>query len=121
MKHYASTSFLWSELACKCGCRNIYIQDEAIDKLQKARDIIHTPLIINSAARCPLHNAKVGGAPKSQHRATKHRPSTAFDISLRGVDKEELIEAARLAGFKGFGINYNTFLHVDNRKFAAVW
>ena len=121
MKHYASTSFLWSELACKCGCRNIYIQDEAIDKLQKARDIIQTPLIINSAARCPLHNAKVGGAPKSQHRATKSRPSTAFDISLRGVDKEELIEAAKFAGFKGFGINYNSFLHVDNRKFAAVW
>ena len=43
-----------------------------------------------------IHNAKVGGAPKSQHRATKSRPSTAFDISLHGVDKEELIQAARV-------------------------
>ena len=118
---FASTSFMWSELACKCGCGNIFIQDAAIEKLQKTRDIIRVPLIINSAARCPIHNAKVGGAPKSQHRATKSRPSTAFDISLRGVNKEELIEAAKFAGFKGFGINYNSFLHVDNRKFAAVW
>jgi len=121
MKYYASTSFMWSELSCKCGCGNIYIQDEAIDKLQKTRNIIQVPLIINSAARCPIHNARVGGAPKSQHRATKARPSTAFDISLRGIDKEKLIDAAILAGFKGFGTNYNSFIHVDNRKFAAAW
>ena len=121
MKYYASTSFMWSELSCKCGCGNIYIQDEAIDKLQKTRNIVQVPLIINSAARCPIHNARVGGAPKSQHRATKARPSTAFDASLQGIDKEKLIDAARLAGFKGFGIHYNSFLHVDNRKFAAVW
>ena len=118
---YASTSFLWTELMCKCGCGNIFIQDQAIDKLQKLRDIIQKPLIINSAARCPLHNAKVGGAPKSQHRATKSRPSTAFDVSLSGLRKKDLIEAAKMAGFKGLGINYNSFVHVDNRKFSAVW
>tara|TARA_R100000458_G_C8224201_1_gene207696 strand:- start:245 stop:616 length:372 start_codon:yes stop_codon:yes gene_type:complete len=118
---YASTSFLWSEIMCKCGCGNIFIQDQAIDKLQKLRDILQIPLIINSAARCPIHNAKVGGAPKSQHRATKSRPSTAFDISLQGVNKQDLIGAAKLAGFKGLGINYNSFVHVDNRKFSAVW
>ena len=106
---------------CKCGCGNRFIQKEAIDKLQKTRDIMQAPLIINSAARCPLHNVKVGGAPRSQHRATKVSPSTAFDISLHGLNKEDLIEAAKFAGFKGFGINYNSFLHVDNRKFSAVW
>ena len=82
MMKFASTSFAWSELFCKCGCGNMYIQDEAIDKLQKIRNIVQVPLIINSAARCPM---------------------------------------ARLAGFKGFGIHYNSFVHVDNRKFAAVW
>tara|TARA_R100000306_G_C4332208_1_gene120828 strand:- start:46 stop:408 length:363 start_codon:yes stop_codon:yes gene_type:complete len=118
---YASTSFLWSELACKCGCDNIFIQDEAIDKLQKLRDILQSPVIINSAARCPIHNVHVGGAPKSQHRATKNSPSTAFDISLQGLKKNDIISAAKLAGFKGFGINYNTFVHVDNRDFFATW
>ena len=44
---FASTSFMWSELACKCGCGNIFIQDAAIDKLQKTRDIVKVPLIIN--------------------------------------------------------------------------
>ena len=118
---YASVSFLWSELMCKCGCGNKFIQKEAIDKLQKTRDIIQAPMIINSAARCPIHNVKVGGAPRSQHRATRNSPSTAFDISLHGLNKEALIEAAKFAGFKGFGINYNSFLHVDNREFEAGW
>ena len=118
---FASVSFLRSELMCKCGCGNRFIQKEAIDKLQKTRDIIQTPLIITSAARCPLHNTRVGGAPRSQHRATKIRPSTAFDILLKNIDKDDLIEAAKLAGFKGFGINYNSFLHVDNREFEGVW
>ena len=118
---YASNSFLWSELKCKCGCSNIFIQDEAIDKLQRLRDILQRPVIINSAARCPIHNAHVGGAPKSQHRATKNSPSTAFDISLQGLNKDAILSAGKLAGFKGFGINYNTFVHVDNRDFFATW
>jgi uncharacterized protein YcbK (DUF882 family) len=118
---YASNSFLWSELKCKCGCNNIFIQDEAIDKLQRLRDILQRPVIINSAARCPIHNVHVGGAPKSQHRATKNSPSTAFDISLQGLNKDAILSAGKLAGFKGFGINYNTFVHVDNRDFFATW
>ena len=91
MSKNASISFLWTELQCKCGCGNKYIQDEAIDKLQRVRDILQRPVTINSAARCPIHNAKVGGAPKSQHRATLNRPSTAFDISLNGHIKEDII------------------------------
>ena len=118
---YASRSFLWSELACKCGCGTIFIEDAAIDKLQRLRDLIGKPIIINSSARCPRHNAMVGGAPKSQHRATKIRPATAFDISLRGVNKQDIIDTARLVGFRGLGMHYNSFVHVDNRKFHATW
>ena len=117
----ASVSFKWSELECKCGCGIRYIQDEAIDALQRMRNIIQRPMIINSAARCPLHNVRVGGSPKSQHRSTEQSPSTAFDISLKGLDKQDLIKAAKAAGFKGLGINYKSFIHVDNRKYSAVW
>tara|TARA_R110000822_G_scaffold26967_4_gene80918 strand:- start:82 stop:504 length:423 start_codon:yes stop_codon:yes gene_type:complete len=117
----ASVSFKWSELECKCGCGTRYVQDEAIDTLQRLRNILQRPMIINSAARCPLHNVRVGGSPKSQHRATEQCPSTAFDISLKGLDKQDLIEAAKAAGFKGLGINYKSFVHVDNRKYFATW
>ena len=96
----ASVSFKWSELECKCGCKTRYIEDEAIDKLQKLRDILQRPIIINSAARCPLHNVRVGGSPKSQHRATKQSPSTAFDISLKGLHKKDVLKQQRLQGLK---------------------
>ena len=89
----ASVSFKWSELECKCGCKTRY----------------------------PLHNVRVGGSPKSQHRATKQSPSTAFDISLKGLHKKDVIKAAKAAGFKGLGINYKSFVHIDNRKYSATW
>jgi len=117
----ASVSFKWSELECKCGCGTRYVEDAAIDTLQRMRNIIQRPMIVNSAARCPLHNVRVGGSPKSQHRSTEQCPSTAFDISLRGMDKQDLINAAKAAGFKGLGVNYKSFVHVDNRKYSAVW
>jgi zinc D-Ala-D-Ala carboxypeptidase len=117
----ATVSFKWAELACKCGCRTAYVEEEALEKLQQLRDFLGKPITINSASRCPIHNAKVGGAPKSQHRSTETSPSTAFDILLGNLDKEEVISAARAVGFKGLGINYKTFVHVDNRDTLAIW
>jgi len=55
---------------------------------------------------CALHNARVGGAPLSQHLRL------AADISLRGHNRFDLRAACQQAGFTGFGY-YTTFLHVD--------
>lgn len=117
----ASKNFTWAELRCRCGCGRRNISPRAIKKLQKLRDALG-PLKINSAARCPRHNARVGGSPRSQHRSTEFIPSTAFDISLHGLHgKEDIIRAAEEVGFKGIGINYNTFVHVDDRNKKARW
>ncbi len=122
----ASEHFKWSELQCSCcGIRNI--QSEAIRKLELLRVALGVPLTINSAARCPEHNAEVGGGANSQHLSIEETPenegreSTAFDIHLGEIDKQELIDKAVAAGFKGIGVNYNTFVHVDNRERKARW
>lgn len=117
----ATRNFTWRELECRCGCGTRFIDSSALLKLQALREHMSRPLIINSAARCPLHNARIGGAPLSQHRSTNLRPSTAFDISLRGHDKQSLIFAAEAVGFGGIGTSYNTFLHVDDRGYVARW
>jgi len=117
----ATSSFAWQEIACKCGCNAAYVQQDALNKLQSLRDLLGKPIILNSACRCPIHNARVGGAPQSQHRATENNPSTAFDISLHDQDKEAIIYAAKAVGFKGLGITYNSFVHVDNRPIVATW
>lgn len=64
------------------------------------------PLHILSGHRCALHNARVGGAPLSQHL------KLAVDINLCGLNLIELRGAAERNGFTGFGF-YTTFLHID--------
>jgi zinc D-Ala-D-Ala carboxypeptidase len=117
----ATSSFAWQEIACKCGCNSAYVQQDALNKLQSLRDLLGKPIILNSACRCPIHNARVGGAPQSQHRATENNPSTAFDISVHDQDKDAIIYSAKAVGFKGLGINYNSFVHVDNRPIVTTW
>lgn len=77
-----------------------------MDALQAARDQIGRSFHILSAHRCSLHNARVGGAPMSQHLRL------AVDIALHGHDSSALHAALREAGFTGFGF-YTTFIHAD--------
>ncbi|WP_409434022.1 D-Ala-D-Ala carboxypeptidase family metallohydrolase [Litorimonas sp. RW-G-Af-16] len=106
----ASHDWIWPnftriEMACRhCGIG--YPWPEFMDRLQSMRDRVGRPLRITSAHRCPLHNARVGGAPFSQHLRL------AADISTVGHDRAKLHEAAKRAGFTGFGF-YLTFLHID--------
>lgn len=98
------------------------VTESALLKLEEMRVFLDVPMRINSASRCPRHNSRVGGAPLSQHRATLERGSTAFDVALTGrAPKEAVIAAAEAAGFGGIGINYRTFVHVDDRGRVARW
>lgn len=95
--------------------------ERALDRLQAMRDLLGRPLTVTSASRCPLHNARVGGAPLSQHRATMLLPSTAFDIVIGALPRGLLVEAAEAAGFGGIGMTYRSFVHVDDRGRRARW
>jgi uncharacterized protein YcbK (DUF882 family) len=92
-------------MSCR-HCGEHYYWPEFMQKLQAARTLVDRPFHILSAHRCSLHNARIGGAPLSEHLRL------AADISLQGHDKQALLGATRRAGFKGFGF-YNTFLHID--------
>ena len=89
--------------------------------LQRLRDVIGKPILINSGYRSPSHNAKVGGSPNSQHLTGK-----AADIRVSGMNTGELaMEINKLitAGEMmqgGLGI-YDTFVHYDIRKKKARW
>ena len=98
-------NFSSSELSCR-HCGGLYLWPEFIDRLQRLRETMNAPLRILSGHRCALHNARVGGAPLSEHL------KLAADISLQGLNRFYLRDAAKQAGFTGFGY-YTTFLHVD--------
>ena len=126
---WARPNFKWSELRCK-GCDGTcsfstqgqpigHIANAALDKLQQLRLTLRKPVTVLSAARCPLHNVRVGGAPFSQHRSTDVRASTAFDVHV-DMPLKAIVEAAEDVGFGGIG-TYNTFIHMDDRGTVARW
>ena len=94
------------EISCH-HCGKNEVNPEALDKLQELRNRVGKALVINSAYRCPAHNKYVGGAKNS-----RHVHGDAFDISITGHNKEELLKLAQDVGFTGFGY-YKHFLHVD--------
>jgi len=88
--------------------------------LDKLREDVGKPLIINSAYRDPIHNARIGGAPLSRHKV-----GDAFDISTNTTGNRDLFvdiiyQFAKDIGFHGFGF-YKTFIHVDNRSRYTEW
>src|SRR5690348_6267926 len=101
------------ELACHC-CGEMCAWSEALDAIERLRSAMNAPLVINSGHRCALHNARVGGAPRSLHK------QLAFDVSLAAHDPAQLERAAHASGFRGFGYG-QTFLHLDTRVTPARW
>mgnify|MGYP000492272052 CR=1 FL=1 len=128
-----SKHFKDKELRCPC-CKVNKVNLQSLKKLEKAREIYGKPIYITSAYRCPKHNKKVGGHPKSSHLKGR-----AFDIShyntllllalsTKSTSKQrfkyleqvvlqsrgyKLIKALYQAGFRRFGIG-TTFIHIDD-------
>lgn len=118
-------NFNLKEFNCKCGCEMpLEVYENVIKlstQLQRLRDYLGRPIKINSAYRCPEHNAKIGGSKNSQHMLGK-----ASDIVIDGLTPaevyvviEDLIDFGELLQ-GGLG-NYNTFTHYDIRKTKARW
>lgn len=115
-----SKNFKSDEFECKCGkCQITYIDTDLVRYAQMIRAHFDAPVIINSAYRCPSHNAKVGGASKSQHVL-----GTAADISVKGVNPAEVAKYAESIGILGIGLyegSDGNFVHIDTRTKKSFW
>ncbi len=118
-------NFKIQEFECKGGCdMPLEVYENIIklaSQLQFLRDYTGRPITINSAYRCPDHNAKVGGSKTSQHLLGK-----AADITIQSLKPaevyaliEELIDMGHMLQ-GGLGL-YDTFVHYDIRKTKARW
>ena len=109
-----SKYFKVEEMVCPC-CGRVFIDDRLFPILDRIREAVGQPVIINSGYRCPSHNADVGGVPDSQHLS-----GSAADITYEGVDVEKLTYIAIDSGASGVGSYFNQgFVHVDCR--LATW
>lgn len=97
------------------GDGSLLVHEPSLDMLERL--LAHVPTVINCGYRDPVHNAAVGGEPLSEHKQGR-----AFDLSIRGCDRQALHNAAVEAGFTGFGY-YHTFHHVDTgrRRHWGSW
>lgn len=99
------------EIACPC-CGETYLDEIAMDALQRLRVALGGPLTVESGHRCAAHNRSIGGASQSVHLRL------AFDLALGGYARGSMLALARKAGFTRFGLmRYG--LHVDTHTVDA--
>lgn len=118
-----SKHFDESEAVCRCGCGQLIRNSVLIGVLEAIRAKAgerygkELPVYVYSWHRCPAHNTEVGGVQNSYHCQ-----GMAADITIDGVDLDELAEIAGFVGADGIGIYRGQgFVHVDVRGYAARW
>lgn len=115
--------FTPAEIACR-GTGLVMLTAETRDalmRLDRLREAMGHPLLVNSGYRSPQHNAAVGGA-----KASNHMKGIAFDISMANVDPHRFEVEAKKVGFNGIGLyppqkpsGARNFIHIDTR--ANPW
>lgn len=113
-KTQLTPNFQAKEFDCQCGkCPETLIDLDHVKKLQKLRDDMGAAIRLNSAYRCPAHNAAVGGEKNSIHMKGQ-----ATDIVIVSMSPDEVADGCE--HFDGLG-RYDTFTHVDSRGSKARW
>lgn len=120
-------NFSKSEFDCSCGCEMplgvLHNVQKLANQLQELRNVVGSPIKINSGYRCPDYNDNVvkGASKNSQHKLGK-----ASDIVIADMTPQETFELIDLLINEGEllqgGLSaYSTFTHYDIRKTKARW
>lgn len=85
--------------------------------LEEFRALVNQAVIVNSAYRCPEHNAQVGGAGKSEHVE-----GLAADIRVERLTAAQLEAIARkILAIRGIGRDdRRRYVHVDVRATVTL-
>ena len=104
------------EFVCRCSCGFDDIDLGLVTTLQRLRDEVGKPVQVNSGCRCPTHNRRVGGSPRSQHMVGR-----AADIRVDGMTSIQIIDVLKRLyldheAYVGFAYAVNgAVVHVDVR------
>jgi uncharacterized protein YcbK (DUF882 family) len=113
-----SRNFSRSEFACRCGCGFATVDVELIGLLERIRQHFKgASVMINSACRCPEHNADIGG-----HESSKHMQGIAADIRVKGIHPMVVYQYIDHIAPDRYGLgNYNNFTHIDIQPTKKRW
>ena len=110
-----SDHFKSKEFDCPCGCAPTRIDTLLVGQLELIRSIVLRPVVITSAYRCPEYqdDLRKRGYETAVGVST-HNLGMAADLTVAGMTGQELLAAARRAGFICVGVG-NFWIHVDTR------
>ena len=121
-----TNNFSNSEFDCSCGCEMpleiLHNVQKLANQLQVLRNVVGSPIEINSGYRCPDYNDNVvKGSKNSQHKRGKAAdiviadmtPQETFELVDSLINEGELLQGGLSA--------YSTFTHYDIRKIKARW
>lgn len=119
-----SANFRAYEFDCSCSrCTETKVDEKLPQILQQIRDHFGKPIGGKrlTAYRCPEHNAEVANAATN----SRHTKGMAADISIEGVEPDEIAKFAESIGVLGIGL-YDTdtdghFVHIDTRTTKSYW
>ena len=92
-----SKHFSRSEMGCRCGCGKLKADPRLLSLLERIREILGVPVVINSGYRCPAHNKRVGGVDNSYHTQ-----GLAADIRCPSMTADELWRQVRVLAQGGY-------------------
>lgn len=107
-------NFSYNELACRFTGL-LKLNPVSMDRLQRVRAALGTPLVVTSAYRHATHPDEVAKVAPGTHNL-----GMAFDVQVWGREAFMLIGAAQAAGFTGIGIaqrhgnKRQRFIHLDD-------
>lgn len=112
-----SEHFNRSEFECHDNCGFDTVSEVLVHYLELLRNHFNSPILVDDACRCELHNRAVGGVPHSQHVL-----GLAADIRVENVTPKEVADYLELIYPNVCGIGrYDTFTHFDVRATKARW
>lgn len=106
--------FTPEEMQCQ-HCRRLCIVPETMNKLERIRVDLDSPMTITSGYRCPVHNANVASTGLSG----PHTTGQAVDVAIYGETVAALVALAHQHGMTGFGLRQkgayrNRIVHLDD-------
>jgi uncharacterized protein YcbK (DUF882 family) len=107
--------FTVREMACRCGCGEIVVVVDFMDRLEAIRKKLSRPMVVTSGYRCPDYNDQVSTTgPDGPHTTGR-----AADVKIFGEGALRLATLAPGLGFTGVGlkqrgIRAGRFLHLDD-------
>jgi hypothetical protein len=113
--------FTEKELTCGCGCGLQRLDPDTRRLLNNARELAGIPFVVNSASRCEVHNAAVGGKPDSAHVPSRDKTGHCYAADIRfknGWECFRIVGGALAAGFTRIGVSQKGgFVHMDNSPY----